>query len=215
MDIKLNGMPQLQQKFLNLSQKTLNQAIADGINRTMAAVEQTELNAMESQLDKPTSFTFNALSLYKAVPRKGGTMNTKLFVKDIQKQYLKYTVYGGTLDYTNLTPNIGDQGLDQYGNIPGKREGLKGIINTKSGGGDPKQKFVGEITFRGLDQSKVFGAWQRYWYNGHRGVRLLVRVEEDATRQKRFDFFGVGFNVIAVRNKNDVAAAVAKALAES
>jgi len=215
MDIKLNGMPQLQQKFLNLSQKTLNQAIADGINRTMAAVEQTELNAMESQLDKPTSFTFNALSLYKAVPRKGGTMNTKLFVKDIQKQYLKYTVYGGTLDYTNLTPNIGDQGLDQYGNIPGKREGLKGIINTKSGGGDPKQKFVGEITFRGLDQSKVFGAWQRYWYNGHRGVRLLVRVEEDATRQKRFDFFGVGFNVIAARTKNDIAAAVAKALAES
>lgn len=215
MDIKLNGMPQLQQKFLNLSQKTLNQAIADGINRTMGAVEQTELNAMESQLDKPTSFTFNALSLYKAVPRKGGTMNTKLFVKDIQKQYLKYTVYGGTLDYTNLTPNIGDQGLDQYGNIPGKREGLKGIINTKSGGGDPKQKFVGEITFRGLDQSKVFGAWQRYWYNGHRGVRLLVRVEEDATRQKRFDFFGVGFKVISARTKNDIAAAVAKALAES
>ena len=52
MDIKLNGMPQLQQKFLNLSQKALNQAIADGINRTMGAVEQAELNAMENQLAK-------------------------------------------------------------------------------------------------------------------------------------------------------------------
>jgi hypothetical protein len=215
MDIKLNGMPQLQQKFLNLSQKTLNQAIADGINRTMGAVEQAELNAMENQLDKPTSFTMNALRVFKATPRKSGTMNTKIFAQPLQQAYLQWTVYGGTLDKTNLTPNIGDQGLNQYGNIPGKRQGLKGIINTKSGGGDPKQKFVGEITFRGLDQSKVFGAWQRYWYNGHRGVRLLVRVEEDATRQKRFDFFGVGFNIIAARTKNDVAAAVAKALAES
>ena len=215
MDIKLNGMPQLQQKFLNLSQKTLNQAIADGINRTMGAVEQAELNAMENQLDKPTSFTMNALRVFKATPRKSGTMNTKIFAQPLQQYYLQWTVYGGTIPYPYLTPNIGDQGLDQYGNIPGKRRGLKGIIDTKSGGGDPKQKFIGEITFRGLDQSKVFGAWQRYWYNGHRGVRLLVRVEEDATRQKRYDFFGVGFKVISARTKNDIAAAVAKALAES
>ena len=143
MDIKLNGMPQLQQKFLNLSQTTLNQAIADGINRTMAAVEQAELNAMENQLDKPTNFTMNATTVFKAKPRKSGTMNTKLIVQKLQQAYLQWTVYGGTLDKTNLTPNIGDQGLNQYGNIPGKRQGLKGIINTKSGGGDPKQKFIG------------------------------------------------------------------------
>jgi len=215
MDIKLNGMPQLQQKFLNLSQKTINQAIADGINRTMGAVEQAELNAMENQLDKPTNFTMNALRVFKATPRKSGTMNTKLIVQKLQQAYLQWTVRGGTLDEPNLTPNIGDQGLNQYGNIPGKREGLKGIINTKLGGGDPKQKFISKITFRNMDGNTVFGAWQRYWYNGHRGVRLLVKVERDAERQERWDFFGVGFNVIAVRNKNDVAAAVAKALAES
>lgn len=215
MDIKLNGMPQLQQKFLNLSQKTINQAIADGINRTMGAVEQAELNAMENQLDKPTNFTMNALRVFKATPRKSGTMNTKLIVQKLQQAYLQWTVRGGTLDEPNLTPNIGDQGLNQYGNIPGKRQGLKGIINTKLGGGDPKQKFISKITFRNMDGNTVFGAWQRYWYNGHRGVRLLVKVERDAERQERWDFFGVGFNVIAVRNKNDVAAAVAKALAES
>ena len=215
MDIKLNGMPQLQQKFLNLSQKTLNEAIAAGINRTMAAVEQTELNAMESQLNQPTSFSMNAFTVYKATPRKSGTMNTKLFVKDLQQAYLKWTVYGGTLDKANLTPNIGDQLLNQYGNIPGKRKGLKGIIDTKSGGGDPKQKFVGGIKFVNMDGNYAYGAWQRYWYMGHRGVRLLVKIEDNAERQKRYDFFGVGFNVIAARTKNDIAEAVAKALAES
>lgn len=218
MDIKLNGMPQLQQKFLNLSQKTINQAIADGINRTMAAVEQTELNAMESDLDKPIAFTMNALRVFKATPRKSGTMNTKIFAQPLQQYYLQWTVYGGTIPYPYLTPNIGDQGLDQYGNIPGKRRGLKGIIDTRSGGGDPKQKFIGEIRFK-KDGNVVFGAWQRYWsklaLGDYRGVRLLVRVEQDAKREERWDFFGVGFKVVATRTKTDVAAAVAKALAES
>jgi len=167
-------------------------AIADGINRTMRAVEQTELNALERDIDRPTPFTFNALAIRKANARH---LDATLFVRPIQAEYLAALIEGGSIG-TVLTPTKRIR-LNRYGNIPGKRKGLEGIAARG------KRRFVGEV-------SGTFGVWERYGRGG-RKLRLLVSVRKDQARQKQWDFYGIGLRVIRDRLARDVAAAIREA----
>ena len=197
MEIGIEGLDRLQAQLRRVSEQGLREALAKGLNRTIAAIEQHELVEMERRLDRPTPFTMNALKVFKAQPREG-KLNAVLFVQPTQAKYLRTTIHGGTLP-VNLTPVIKNQKLDRHGNIRGKRDkGLAGIA------GKAKTKFIGEI-------NGVYGLWQRYGRGGSK-LRLLVRVERDAKREARWDFYGVGQRVANQRLRTDVAEAIADEL---
>jgi hypothetical protein len=196
MEIGIEGLDRLQAQLRRVSEQGLREALAKGLNRTIAAIEQHELVEMERRLDRPTPFTLNALKVFKAQPRDG-KLNAVLFVQPTQAKYLRTTIHGGTLP-VNLTPVIKNQSLNQHGNIRGKRKGLAGIK------GNTQTKFIGEI-------NGVYGVWQRYGRGGSK-LKLLVRVERDAQREARWDFYGIGQRVANERLRADVGAAIADEL---
>lgn len=179
-------------RAINKLGKDLPVAVAKGVNRHVEALEQHQLNEMEIRLDRPTPFTRNAFGIWKA---KANRPNAVLFIKDIQAKYLRYAIKGGSIP-VNLTPTPA-QRLNRYGNVPGKRKGLAGIAKAKS-------KFVAEI-------NGVFGVWQRSGRGGKK-VRLLVIVEKEARREKRWDFYGVAERLAKKRLARDIGEAIRRAL---
>jgi hypothetical protein len=190
--IGVQGLDQMQAQLRRFSEQGLREAMAKGLNRTIEAIEQHELVEMERRLDRPTPFTMNALRVFKAKPREG-KLDAVLFVQPAQAKYLRTTIHGGTLP-VNLTPVLKNQTLNQHGNIRGKRKGLAGIK------GNANTKFIGTI-------NNVFGLWQRYGRGGSK-LKLLVRVERDAKREARWDFYGIGQRVANERLQSDVASAI-------
>ena len=191
LDIRIEGIQGLERK-LNALPTQLRGAIANGLNRTMSAIEQAELNAMEQHLDRPTPFTMNALGLFKAYPNR---LQTTLFVKDIQAAYLKTPILGGNVDNT-IVPVLSNARLNQYGNLPGRRPGLAGVA------GRSKKRFVGKV--RGKT-----GVWERL---ADRRLKPIAVVDKDAPRAKRLPFYEVATEVIQRRLNSDVLSEIEKLL---
>lgn len=192
--IQVEGIEALQRRLRSMP-SVLNKGIANGINRTARAIEQHELVEMERTIDRPTPFTLAGVRVSEARPKPDA--NAIIYIQPIQARYLRMTIEGGVIP-VNLTPIVKNVRLNQYGNIPGKRKGLEGIK------GKAGTKFIGEI--RG-----VYGVWQRYGRGGNK-LKLLVRVERNARRKKRFDFYGVGQRVANQRLTRDVIDAIRAAI---
>jgi len=197
--IKITGI-QAWQRRLAVLPKRIATAAAAGINKTVRHIEQNELVAMESSIDRPTPFSINAFKTFTATPIR---LASKLFVQPIQAKYLRYTVYGGRLDKL-LVPVLPNISLNQYGNIIGKRKGLDGIkAAVKKGKANKKRGlFIGKL--RG-----VTGLWERV---PPKGLKLLVLLDRNPERKKRWNFRGVAYRVANQRLGNDVAAVLIKEL---
>lgn len=190
--MNLEGAQPIQRRLTNMVNGKLDEAIASALNRTIKGVEQAELNAMERSLHQPTPFTMNALKVLKAKPQRG-KLDAMLIVMRKQEEYLKPTVFGGTVK--TITPV--HVRVNKYGNIPGiKGKGIEGIA------AKGKRRFV--ATIRG-----VTGVWERYGRGG-RQIRLLAKPQSDARREKRWDFFGVARKTATKRMKRDMREALRK-----
>jgi hypothetical protein len=193
--LEIEGLQALQRQLSGLDRQ-LSQAIATGMNRTMRAVEQHQLNAMERHLDRPTPFTMNAIGVFPANPSR---LQTTLFVKDIQASYLRTAIFGGNIDNT-IVPVISNVRLNPYGNLPGKRRGLAGVAG-QSGArglagvrGIAKRRFVGKV-------GGTMGVWER---QPNRRLKAIAVVDKDAPRQKRLPWFETAQRVIQDRAVRDV-----------
>ncbi len=193
LDILVEGLDEVRRQVSALG-RDINGALAEGVNRTMRAVEQNELVALEAQTDRPTPFSVNALKIYKATPSRSSAL---LFVQPMQARYLKYAIEGGQIPVT-LTPTRSAR-LNQYGNIPGKRRGLVGIK------GRTRSRFIAEI-------NGVYGVWQRTGRRGARGLRLLVKVERSAPRDTRWKYYETAEDVARRRLMGDVINAIDRLL---
>ena len=109
MRIQIEGMDRARRDLERIG-KDLPTVLAQGLNRTMEAVEQAELNAMESHIDRPTPFTMSGIKRFKA---KAGRLDAELFIQPAQAKYLKYAIEGGRIP-TNLTPVLKNQKFRDY-----------------------------------------------------------------------------------------------------
>lgn len=179
---------EIERRLNGFAHKIVPPAVAQGLNRTLDAIEQHELNAMERYLDRPTPFTMNALGKRKANAKH---WDATLFVKDIQARYLRYAIKGGTLQTTIAPVKIR---LNRFGNIVGKRGGLEAIAAKGN------KRFVGEV-------NGVYGVWERFGRGGSR-LRLLVRVATNTERRKRWPFYEIGERVAEQRMARDISEAI-------
>lgn len=192
MSITLLGLDEAQRALRKLGREKMNIAIAAGVNRTLVQVDRDAKMGMARSLDRPTPFTLNATGMFKANRNR---LQATLFIKRIQARYLKYAIQGGTLP-TVLEPI--EVRTDRHGNIRGKRGGMEKIASMG------RNRFIATI-------NGVSGVWQRYGPKA-RKLKLLVKVGENARRQPRWDFFGIGERTIRGRLQRDVREAVQREL---
>lgn len=183
-EIRVDGIEELRRALRRLP-SSIKKGAASGINRTMLAVEQHEMVAMERDIDRPTHFSLNAFRIQRA---RQSRLVSMMQIQPLQAKYLKYPIEGGTLQKI-LTPVLGNIKLNQYGNITGKKQGLKKIAKGK--------RFVATI-------SGKTGVWIR---QGGR-LKLLVFTDYVAKREKRWDFIKTGKKVIEQRLIKDIHDAV-------
>ena len=163
-------------------------AVAKGLTRTLRAVEQHELQAMETQIDRPTPFTLDSLWLQ---PARAEKLEATLGIKPIASKYLTRPILGGDVNNT-LVPVLANEKLNQYGNIVAKRKGMKYLARHR------KKSFVARI-------KGTLAVWQRI--NRHQ-VRALIYKDPDAPRQKRWTFYETGEKVIRARVLRDLRQAI-------
>ena len=163
-------------------------AVAKGLTRTLRAVEQHELQAMETQIDRPTPFTLDSLWLQPARPEK---LEATLGIKPIASKYLTRPILGGDVNNT-LVPVLANEKLNQYGNIVAKRKGMKYLARHR------KKSFVAKI-------KGTLAVWQRI---DRTQVRALIYKDPDAPRQKRWTFYETGEKVIRARVLRDLRQAI-------
>ncbi|MCK7461182.1 MAG: hypothetical protein MZU84_03495 [Sphingobacterium sp.] len=187
LEIRVEGLERLRRQFAQVPER-LNRAAAAGINRTARAIEQHELNAMETSIDRPTPFSLNSIQIYEAKPNSRKAPAALLKIRPIQARYLVHTIKGARLPKILEPINIR---LNQYGNILGKAKGLKGIA------AKGKTRFVATINGQ-------TGVWERRRDN----LRLLVRVARNVERKPRWDFYGVAERVARDRLTRDISAAI-------
>lgn len=179
--------------FLRKYEVNLKPAVAAGMTRTMRAVEQHEIKAMEDQIDRPTPFTLDSLWLR---PATASNLEVTLGIKPIASKYLTQPILGGDVDNT-LVPVMANEKLNQYGNIVAKRKGMKYLAKHR------KQSFVAKI-------NNTLAVWQRV---GKENVRALIFKDPVAPRAPRWRFYETGERVIESRVMRDISEAIRKALA--
>jgi hypothetical protein len=163
--------------------------LASGLNRTMRAVEQAELNSMERSIDRPTAFTLNALHIQAANAKH---LDASISIRPIQADYLRYSIEGGIVEKTVVPFKIR---RDASGNIPGKKRGWAGMARGKS-------DFVSKIT-KGRGKGKV-GLWRKQGES----VFLLALRDRQARRAKRWPYYETAERVAQKRLESDVMSAI-------
>jgi hypothetical protein len=163
--------------------------LASGVNRTMRAIEQAELNSMERTIDRPSPFSLNALQTQAANARH---LDASISIRPIQAKYLQYAIEGGTVERTIVPFKIK---RDPQGNIPGKKQGWKGMARGKS-------VFVSKIE-KGRAKGKV-GLWRKQGQSAF----LLALADRQARRAKRWPYYETAEAVAAKRLQSDVLGAI-------
>lgn len=150
-------------------------ATSQALNDTAFKV-QTALKVQASQkLDRPTPYTLRGFRYKRSTKRN---LNARVFINDIQYEYLRYQIEGGTRrphKGTALPVNIR---LNKYGNIPKRRAG---IIRGKP------NRFVATI-------NGITGVWQQN--KNKTKVKLLARVQPQVEYRKRFPYYKIVHGVV-------------------
>jgi hypothetical protein len=146
----------------DFGRKQLPFAAALALTRTAQHGRDKVVGNMPSVFDRPTPFTMNAVSIETA---KKSRLEARIFVKDIQSEYLRLQEEGGTRQPKKtalVTPGI--ISLNRYGNIANR---ALARAKARMGRNGKSAVFVGAV--RG-----VGGFWQR----GKDGsLSLLARFE--------------------------------------
>jgi hypothetical protein len=145
-------------------------ATAKAITDTAKDVQRTLTAEIDRVFDRPVPFTQRAIGMTYA---NKSTLTARVFIKDVQAQYLRLEVTGGLRTPKNraLVMPAGVP-LNQYGNMP--RNKLRQLLARKD-------VFSGKV--RGIG-----GIWQR---DRKGGLKLLVAYEPQAMYKRRFPFYDI------------------------
>jgi hypothetical protein len=166
-------------------------ATAKALSDTAIDVSKAETKAIEDVFDRPTPFTKRAIGYKRATK---ATLSARVFVKDVQAEYLGIEITGGTARPKKRALVIPARGLrlNQYGNIP--RNKIRTLLARSD-------TFSGEV--RGVP-----GIWQRT----RKGMKLLILYEPKAKYKKRFPFYDIAKRTVKARIGPNFSAAFALAL---
>jgi hypothetical protein len=162
--------------FIASTRKQALFATAKALTDTAKAVRLDIMAEMPKQIDKPTPYTLRGVG-YR--PANKTTLTAVVFLRDVQAVYLSKLIKGGT-ERPKAKAFFVPEGVrtDRYGNIPRnemrKLRGRKDVFSSKVNG--------------------VPGLWQR---TGSRGLRLLVRYDDERQTKASFDFYGIGRKSVA------------------
>lgn len=167
-------------------------ATAKALTDTAKDVQRELTAEIDRVFDRPTPFTKRAIGVVTA---KKATLTARIFVKDIQAQYLGLEIEGGTRRPKGRALVMpGKQiPLNQYGNLP--RNKVRQLLARKD-------VFSGAV--RGVP-----GLYQRT----PRGAKLLILWERQAQYRPRLRFYDVARKVIDARITDNFKRAFAQAIA--
>lgn len=153
LEIKTN-LPQLSKSLEDIVRKQLPFALAQGVNKVAARVQEAEKANIRTTFKNPTPFTQNSVGLWKA--RKASPVAT-IFIKDIAASYLEpYEVGGVHKLNSRALLNPKDIRLNKYGQLPqgtiAKLKALPGV-------------FIGPVTLKSGET--INGIWQRPFLRGN------------------------------------------------
>lgn len=178
MTLVITVSPQLQRLSRNLDDLARRQ-LPFATARALTSTAQLAAGAVTRQLptifDKPTPFTQRAIGMERATR---GSLQARVFVKDVQAGYLRLQQTGGVRKPAKkaLVLPVAMK-LNSYGNMPkGAFQRAKARPNT----------FVGKM-------GGVGGLWQRpakSKSSKNQGLTLLAAFEPAANYKPRFDFDG-------------------------
>jgi hypothetical protein len=132
-------------------------AMATALNTTAERLQKAEQANMKKVIDRPTPFTVNSVGISRA---HKGRLIAKVYVKPVAESYLLPYEVGGVnkLNSRALLKPV-DQGVNQFGNLPGNQ--ISKLL------ADP-DVFAGAVTFRRSGQT-INGIWRRPNYGKRRG----------------------------------------------
>ena len=147
--------------------KQLPFATSLALNTVAADAQKRSQRRMRIDLDKPTRFTLQGVAVKRSTKRK---LESAVYIKEIQAEYLKYQVEGGTRRPKNRAIVVPVKvRLNKFGNIP--RRKIKALLTRDD-------VFV-------VRESKAAGIYQRM-KSGK--LKMLVAFEPKADYEKRFPF---------------------------
>ncbi|HIJ48235.1 MAG TPA: hypothetical protein HPP72_09520 [Gammaproteobacteria bacterium] len=193
-DVRSN-IRDVERQLSRIQRKQVPFATAKALTLTAKDVQKAETVQLVKKLDRPTKFTQNSIAI---TPAKKSTLEARVFIRDIQAQYLKYQVKGGTR--AGVGGKIGvptrNKKLNKFGNIAGRRKGLvKG-----------KKQFIATI-------NGISGVWLRTGGKRNKGVKLMVAFESSVNYEKRFPFYKIAQGVVASKFKKNFEKTLMQALA--
>lgn len=165
--------------------KNLNFGVARGLTATAKFASEKMQQQLSTIFDRPTPFTQRAIGFQSA---SKGKLEARVFVRDVQAQYLQMQETGGVrrrMPGKPITLAVG-QRLNQYGNI--------------SRGAIARQRQRDDVFFAsgrdsrtshlppGLYQRKKAGVRKRKGVKGKGQLKLLVAYEPEGKYKPRFRF---------------------------
>jgi len=184
--VDLRGFDKLERKMNDLQKKQLPFAMAKALTVTASDAKRAVDVQIPRKLDRPTPFTRRAIGIKRASKR---ILQSEVFVKDIQAEYLKYAIEGGTRRPTGkalATPGSKVK-LNKYGNMPGARGKAGKLL------GNNKKYFSGKP--KGMADAPA-GIWQRMGKGGRKKLRLIVAYEKQIEYKKRLPFYKIVNGVV-------------------
>lgn len=183
LEISVVGLEELTRNLANLD-RSIPEAIAKGLNRTgETLIERQRLEMQNKIKGGPVPYTLNAHGQWKARPQ-AGRLDTVVFVKDKQAEYLQGPIEGK--DYSGLQPGPAAR-VNQYGNIINKRNRLAGIRGKLRSGGEFVKRVKG-VASHGRYEGQpfnIFARWSRL--PGARGEKGKLTVVAKSVRNKDRD----------------------------
>lgn len=175
MKVELRGLADLRAFIPSVSEQ-LPFATAKALTRTAQAAQSKVKVGLSEHLDRPTPFTKKSIGIKWATKTN---LQSRIFVKDIQHDYLKYQIEGGT-----RKPKPGNRVVlipwkakrNQYGNIA--RKYIDNLLAKSN-------VFSGVVTIGGKE---VPGIWE----HNRTGLVLRVAYEKQAVYKPRFPFYKIG-----------------------
>ena len=175
-----SDVKKLQKKVGRLFADQIPFALSGAINATAFDVMKAEKAALVKQIDNPTPFTKSGIRVKKGNKRRP---NARIFIADIQNEYLDFQIEGGTRQPKRRANAIATthQRVNRYGNKP---KGLVQRLKNK-----PKH-------FSGKPKggNRPAGIWQRT--NRNKKLKPLIIYGGAARYRRKYGFYETGHKEI-------------------
>ena len=184
-------------KFVGAYSKQIPFATSVAMNKTINQVQTVEQAAMRRELDQPRPATIKGIRVKRSTKRK---LEASVFVIPGIDQFLRYQVVGGTRPPRGRAEAVpvGIK-LNQYGNIPGRRQGKLAKLLARPD------------TFSGTVKG-VSGIWQRGKGKQRQTVKLLASYQDRTKYKPRFHFYQHAERTVARRWASNFNRSIAAAI---